>query len=104
MNTVPGMTTRFKFTPTITTDEMRVKMNNPNFNYVLMCNKICGSSHYKMKLMVVVLDKAAYKAWYKNVSTTKKFKDVYPVGKPKAAEPVAGADATGMDTTAVTVK
>lgn len=104
MNTVPGMTTRFKFTPTITTDEMRVKMNNPKFNYVLMCNKICGSSHYKMKLMVVVLDKAAYKAWYKNVSATKKFKDVYPVGKPKAAEPVAGADATGLDTTAVTVK
>jgi cytochrome c oxidase subunit II len=104
MNTVPGMTTRFKFTPTITTNEMRVKMNNPNFNYVLMCNKICGSSHYKMKLMIVVLDKSQYKAWYKKVSTTKLFKDVYPVGKPKPVEPAAGSDATAMDTTAVTVK
>jgi cytochrome c oxidase subunit 2 len=104
MNTVPGMTTRFKFTPTITTNEMRVKMNNPNFNYILMCNKICGSSHYKMKLMVAVLDKSEYKAWYKKVSATKLFKDVYPVGKPKPVEPAAGADATAMDTTAVTVK
>jgi cytochrome c oxidase subunit 2 len=104
MNTVPGMTTRFKFTSILTTNEMRVKMNNPKFNFILMCNKICGSSHYKMKLMVVVLNKSEYKAWYKKVSATKLFKDVYPVGKPKPVEPVAGADATAMDTTAVTVK
>lgn len=101
MNTVPGQTTRFKFTPTITTTEMRGKMNNPKFNYVLMCNKICGSSHYKMKLMVVVLDKPAYKKWYAKVSKLdpkaadlcKTFKNVYPVGKPKAAAP---ADSTGV--------
>jgi cytochrome c oxidase subunit 2 len=104
MNTVPGMTTRFKFTPILTTNEMRVKMNNSKFNFILMCNKICGSSHYKMKLMVVVLNKSEYKAWYKKVSATKLFKDVYPVGKPKPVEPIAGADATAMDTTAVTVK
>lgn len=101
MNTVPGQTTRFKFTPSITTEEMRGKMNNPKFNYVLMCNKICGSSHYKMKLMVVVLDKPAYKKWYAKVSKLdpkaadlcKTFKNVYPVGKPKAAAP---ADSTGV--------
>lgn len=68
MNTVPGQTTRFKFQPTITTSEMREKMHNPQFNYILMCNKICGSSHYKMKLMVVVLDKPAYDKWYLGVS------------------------------------
>jgi cytochrome c oxidase subunit 2 len=102
MNTVPGMTTRFKFTPILTTNEMRVKMNNPKFNFILMCNKICGSSHYKMKLMVVVLDKSEYKAWYKKVSAAKLFKDVYPVGKPIPVVPVA--DAMAMDTTAVTVK
>jgi len=68
MNTVPGQTTRFKFQPTITTSEMRDKMHNPQFNYILMCNKICGSSHYKMKLMVVVLDKPAYHKWYLGVS------------------------------------
>ncbi len=102
MNTVPGQTTRFKFTPTITTKEMRDKMHNPQFNYVLMCNKICGSSHYKMKLMVVVLDKPAYKKWYKKVSKLdpkaadlcKTFKNIYPVGKPK---PVAApSDSTAV--------
>lgn len=54
MNTVPGLTTRFKVTPTITTDEMRAKMGNEKFNYVLLCNKICGGAHYKMKMIVVV--------------------------------------------------
>lgn len=63
MNTVPGLTTRMKFTPSITTAEMREKMNNPKFNYVLMCNKICGGSHYKMKMIVVVLDKKQYDVW-----------------------------------------
>ncbi len=76
MNTVPGMTTRLKFTPDVTTAEMRVKMNDENFNYILMCNKICGSSHYKMKLMVVVLDKAAYKKWYAKVSYSGNNKDL----------------------------
>ncbi len=63
MNTVPGLTTRLKMNPKYTTAEMRVKQNNPAFNYVLMCNKICGSAHYKMKMIVVVLNKKDYKEW-----------------------------------------
>jgi cytochrome c oxidase subunit II len=74
MNTVPGMTTRFKFTPKFTTKKMREEMNNPKFNYVLMCNKICGGAHYKMKMMVVVLNPNDYKRWMKTKST---FKDTY---------------------------
>jgi cytochrome c oxidase subunit II len=63
MNTVPGMPTRLKFNADITTKEMRVKMNNPKFNYILMCNKICGSAHYKMKMIVVILSKKEYDLW-----------------------------------------
>lgn len=63
MNTVPGAITRFKFTPDKTTAEMREIKNDENFNYVLMCNKICGGSHYKMKMTVVVLEKQAYDIW-----------------------------------------
>jgi cytochrome c oxidase subunit 2 len=55
INTVPGMTTRLKFTPDITTKEMRKRKNDEKFNYVLLCNKICVGAHYKMKMMVVVL-------------------------------------------------
>lgn len=109
MNTVPGQTTRFKFTPTITTAEMRDKMHNPKFNYVLMCNKICGSSHYKMKLMVVVLDKPAYKKWYAKVSklnpkaadACKTFRNIYAVGKPKAAAPADSNAVAAKDSAAV---
>lgn len=63
MNTVPGLTTRFKFTPDKTTAEMRKVRGVDDFDYVLYCNKICGGSHYKMKMIIVVLEKPAYDAW-----------------------------------------
>ena len=87
MNTVPGQTTRFKFTPDITTEEMRVKMNNPDFSYVLMCNKICGGAHYKMKMIVVVLDEAEYDAWIKS----KMMKDTFQQKFAPAPAPVEDA-------------
>lgn len=90
MNTVPGMTTRFKFIPDITTKKMREKMNNEKFNYILMCNKICGSAHYKMKMVVVVLEESDYKKWMKTKQT---FKDVYFAAAAAAASPAAPAGA-----------
>jgi len=42
MNCVPGMTTEFFMETTITTDSMRQITKNPKFDYVLLCNKICG--------------------------------------------------------------
>ena len=87
MNTVPGMTTRFKFTPNKTTEEMRKERNNQKFNFVLMCNKICGGAHYKMKMMVVVLEKKDYDAWMKG-KKDKTFRDVY-FAKPAMEAPVA---------------
>jgi len=96
MNTVPGMATRMKFTPNMTTKEMRREKNDENFNYILMCNKICGGAHYKMKMIVVVLDKSAYKKWMDGKKKAT-FKDQY---FPVAAAP---APATPADTTAVTM-
>ena len=37
--------------------------NDPKFKYVLMCNKICGKAHYKMKMDIEVLSKAEFSAW-----------------------------------------
>ena len=51
MNAVPGMPTRFWFTPTKTTAEMRTETGNPEFNYELVCNKICGKGHFAMKYL-----------------------------------------------------
>ncbi len=91
MNVVPGMVTEFGFTPTVTTDEMRQdpdivdKVANINrirskksaelaakgespldpytFDYLLLCNKICGASHYNMQMKVVVDEEADFNKW-----------------------------------------
>ncbi len=87
MNCVPGMITQFSYTPIITTEEMRqnpdvidkVKRTNtiraeralkgePNsepweFDYVLLCNKICGKSHYNMQMKIIVETQEEFDAW-----------------------------------------
>jgi cytochrome c oxidase subunit 2 len=62
-NAVPGLPTFFKFTPTITTDEMRRKVDDPKFEYLLYCNKICGASHYNMQKVVRVVTQDEYNQW-----------------------------------------
>ncbi len=94
INAVPGLTTRFKFKPTISTKEMKKKMNNPDFNFVLMCNKICGGAHYKMKMIVVVDSPSTYKKWMK---TKKTFKDEF------LAAPAPAAAETPADSLVVAV-
>ncbi len=92
MNVVPGMITQFSFTPSKTTAEIREteymkdKMelikglrkeknkksiaagNGPideydEFDYYLLCNKICGTSHYNMQMKIVVETQEEYDAW-----------------------------------------
>lgn len=91
MNCVPGMITEFAFTPITTTEEMRqnpdmiakvIKINQIRkenskelvangeealepyiFDYVLLCNKICGASHYNMQMKIVVETQEEYEQW-----------------------------------------
>jgi len=93
MNCVPGMITQFSFTPTVTTEEMRLnpdiyeKVKNINrirvkkskklqakgeepldryeFDYLLLCNKICGKSHYNMQMKIIVESEEDYNEWLK---------------------------------------
>lgn len=69
MNTVPGLTTYFKIQPIFTSDEMKKKLNNPEFEYALLCNKVCGTSHYKMKMAIKVLEPKEYLEWQKTKSS-----------------------------------
>ena len=62
MNCVPGMVTQFGFTPTQTTAEMKVQEGD-DFDYVLLCNKICGSGHYNMQMHVIVETQEEYNKW-----------------------------------------
>lgn len=68
MNCVPGMTTQFAFTPTKTTAEMKAS-EGEDFEYVLMCNKICGAAHYNMQMKFVVESEADYNAWISSRKT-----------------------------------
>jgi cytochrome c oxidase subunit 2 len=63
LNAVPGLPTFFRFIPTITTAQMRVETDNPKFEYLLYCNKICGGGHYNMQKVVRVVSEAEYQDW-----------------------------------------
>lgn len=63
INAVPGLPTYFKFTPTITTDDMRRKLDDPTFDYHLYCNKICGGGHYNMQKLIRVVTEEEYQDW-----------------------------------------
>lgn len=64
MNAVPGLPTTFWFVPTKTTAEMREELGDPEFNYELVCNKICGRAHFSMRAIIVVDEPADYYKWY----------------------------------------
>ena len=39
------------------------------YDYLLLCNKICGSAHYNMQMNIVVETQAEYDAWVKEQKT-----------------------------------
>jgi cytochrome c oxidase subunit 2 len=63
MDAVPGMPTRFWFTATKTTEEMRTELNNPDFIYELACTEICGIGHHSMKKIITVVEPEEYRKW-----------------------------------------
>jgi cytochrome c oxidase subunit 2 len=103
MNCVPGMITQFAFTPSITTEDMRQdidvkakvqKINNIRkdnsvelvqngedplepyeFDFLLLCNKICGTNHYNMQMKIIVESQEDFDLWLAsqpNLGTTLK--------------------------------
>ena len=91
MNCVPGMITQFAFTPNMTTADMRqndeviekvrtineIRRENSEdliakgeeglepyeFDFLLLCNKICGTNHYNMQMKIIVESEEEYEAW-----------------------------------------
>lgn len=63
MDAVPGIPTTLWFTPKFTTAEMKEKTNNPNFQYEISCDQMCGNGHYSMKGLVEVVTQQEYDAW-----------------------------------------
>lgn len=63
MYCVPGVETHFSFLPIITTADMRAKVEDPNFDFLVYCNNICGSAHYNMQMKIVVDTPEDYQKW-----------------------------------------
>tara|TARA_B100000963_G_scaffold53824_2_gene41902 strand:- start:30826 stop:31806 length:981 start_codon:yes stop_codon:yes gene_type:complete len=68
MNCVPGIITQFGFTPNKTTKEMK-EQEGDEFDYILLCNKICGGGHWNMGIKFIVETQEEYDAWYANQET-----------------------------------
>ena len=101
MNAVPGMINQFAFTPNVTTIDMRLrkeivdkvkKINNIRFekskeltaqgdfpldpyefDFLLLCNKVCGASHYNMQMKIVVETQEEFDDWLNEQLTFKEF-------------------------------
>ena len=125
MNCVPGMVTQFSFIPSVTTSEMREnpdmveKVANINkireeksvelvaegktaldpytFDYLLLCNKICGASHYNMQMKIVVDTPEDYKKWLSSKTTL--VQSVKTAATEEAAAKAAEANPSKTDTT-----
>lgn len=63
MDAVPGIPTTMWFTPIYTTKEMQEKTDNPNFQYEISCDQVCGNGHYSMKGIIQVVDQEEYDLW-----------------------------------------
>lgn len=121
MNCVPGMVTEFAFVPTLTTADMRAtemmmkKVDGINkirakksqklvaegkpalepytFDYLLLCNKICGASHYNMQLKIIVESEADYKKW---LASQKTLSAVIKEANAPKVDPAVAPDATNV--------
>ena len=91
MNSVPGVPTRFKMRPTITTDSMRTILDDPDFSYVLLCNKVCGAAHFNMQMSIVIESEEEYNAWMES-------QEEFLAEKPNAVDENARAEAPQFET------
>ena len=63
MDAVPGTPTTMWFTPKFTTEEMRKKLNDPEFEYEISCDQMCGRGHFSMKGIIKVVTQEEFILW-----------------------------------------
>ncbi len=103
MDAVPGMPTKFWFTPTKSTAEMRYELSKPDFNYFLTCTEVCGRGHFGMKIPVFVDEEEDYNKWIASqptwLSLNKSFLAKVPEKLKAKASKYAGVEETPADST-----
>ena len=101
MNAVPGMINQFAFIPNTTTQDMRLRpeivekvrkinkirfdkseelvasgdfpLDPYEFDFLLLCNKVCGASHYNMQMKIIVETEEDFNKWIDQQITFKEF-------------------------------
>jgi cytochrome c oxidase subunit 2 len=63
MDAVPGTPTTMWFTPKYTTQEMKKMTNNPDFEYEISCDQMCGKGHFSMRGVIQVVTPEEYILW-----------------------------------------
>ena len=64
MDAVPGMPTRFWFTPNKTTEETRAELGDEEFEFEIACTEICGAGHFSMRKVIKVVEPEEYRKWF----------------------------------------
>ena len=60
---IPGTTIQVWFVPKVTTDEMRQRTGNPDFQYEISCAQLCGLGHYRMRGYLTVETPEDFQKW-----------------------------------------
>jgi cytochrome c oxidase subunit 2 len=101
MDAVPGTPTTMWFTPLYTSAEMKAKENNPDFEYEISCDQMCGSSHYTMRGIIHVVTQSEFILWM--ASQKSNYAQVQAAQQPQPAVPTK--DSVAKTTAAnVTIK
>lgn len=102
MDAVPGIPTTLWFTPKYTTEEMQMKTGNPNFEYEISCDQMCGNGHYSMKGIVKVVTEKDYNNWM--VKQKPYYYAAFPDKDPSAKPSALPAKDSTLKSTASTEK
>src|SRR5262245_29227478 len=60
---IPGLTIPIWFIPNVTTEEMRTRTGNPQFQYEIACAQLCGLGHARMRGFVTVQTPDEFQKW-----------------------------------------
>jgi cytochrome c oxidase subunit 2 len=92
MDAVPGTPTTLWFTPKYTTKEMKEMTGNPDFQYEISCDQMCGNGHYSMKGVIEVVTQTEYDVWMAQQKPN--YFAVFPDKDPSQQKPALQTDST----------
>ncbi|CAN5343544.1 hypothetical protein BH20BAC1_BH20BAC1_19170 [soil metagenome] len=100
MDAVPGTPTTLWFTPIYTTQEMRERTGNANFEYEISCDQMCGKGHFSMRGVIIVESQQSFDQY---MATQKPeyllaFPELDP-SKPKAAPSTDSSNVVAQNVT-----